>query len=29
MDSVRRTIVSESTQQDGYQIDATGPTFWE
>jgi hypothetical protein len=29
MDGPRRTIVSDSTQQDGYQIDATVPKFWD
>ncbi|ADJ13906.1 hypothetical protein [Halalkalicoccus jeotgali] len=29
MDGDRRTIVSDSNQGDGYQIDATVPKFWE
>jgi hypothetical protein len=29
MDGNRRTIVSDSNQPPGYQIDATVPKFWE
>lgn len=29
MDGPRRTIVSDSNQQGGYQVDATVPKFWE
>lgn len=28
MDSDRRTLVSDSNQGEGYQIDATVPEFW-
>ncbi len=29
IDGTRRTIVSDSNQQEGYQVDATVPKFWE